>query len=187
LPVRCAFDGKVRLARKFSGYGNMVLVRHKNGLETVYGHLKSMSVNVNDTIKAGAVIGLGGRTGRATTDHLHFETRIFGDPFDSNKYIDFETFSLRSDYIYYRNKSISIDLDDLKDPKKPAPKVKPTPNANANTLAKVDPNATQHVIRQGDNLWSISKLYKTTVQNLCSLNNITTRTVLKIGSTLVVQ
>ena len=89
--VRSAFDGKVRLAKRFSGYGNLVLVRHNNGLETIYAHLKAIKVKVNDTIKAGDLIGLGGRTGRATCNHLHFETRLFGLPFDSNKYVDFET------------------------------------------------------------------------------------------------
>ncbi len=112
--VRCAFDGRVRLAKKFSGYGNLVLVRHSNGLETIYGHLKAIKVKVNDTIKAGDVIGLGGRTGRATCDHLHFETRLFGEPFDSNKYIDFEKFALRSDKIYYKNKRFEIDPENFK-------------------------------------------------------------------------
>jgi len=89
--VRCAFDGKVRLAKRYSGYGNLVLVRHHNGLETVYGHLSKMCVKQNQMVKAGDVLGLGGRTGRATTTHLHFETRIFGKSFDSAKYIDFES------------------------------------------------------------------------------------------------
>ena len=175
--VYCAFDGKVRLARSFSGYGKMVLVRHKNGLETIYGHLKAINVKVNDTIKAGDVIGLGGRTGRATTDHLHFETRIFGDPFDSNKYIDFETFTLRSDYIYYKNKKIAIDLDELKDSK--------TSSQNQNLAS--DSEGGKHVIRRGDNLSSIARMYNTTVKSLCAVNNITTQTVLRVGSILIIR
>jgi murein DD-endopeptidase MepM/ murein hydrolase activator NlpD len=175
--VYCAFDGKVRLARSFSGYGKMVLVRHKNGLETIYGHLKAINVQVNDTIKAGAVIGLGGRTGRATTDHLHFETRIFGDPFDSNKYIDFETFTLRGDYIYYKNKKIAIDLDELKDSK----------SSGQNQVLADSGNGDTHVVRRGDNLSSIARMYNTTVRSLCALNNITTQTVLRVGATLLVR
>jgi len=176
--VYCAFDGKVRLARPFSGYGNLVLVRHNNGLETIYGHLKSISVKVNDTIKAGDLIGLGGRTGRATCDHLHFETRLFGDPFDSNKYIDFETYSLRSQFLYYKNKKVTIDIDELKE-------TAPARISNA-TLADGG-DSTKHIVSKGDNLWSIAKMYNTTVKSICALNNITTKHILKIGATLYVK
>ena len=172
--VRCAFDGRVRLAKKFNGYGNLVLVRHNNGLETIYAHLKAIKVNVNDTIKAGDLIGLGGRTGRATCNHLHFETRLFGEPFDSNKYIDFASGSLKSDKIYYKNKQFVIDLADLKN--KPAPEV-------THTLASTG-SGTKHVIRKGDNLWTIAKRYNTTVKKLCAVNNITAQKTLKIGSVL---
>lgn len=184
--VYCAFDGKVRLAKAFSGYGKLVLVRHNNGLETVYSHLKAISVKVNDTIKAGDLIGLGGRTGRATTDHLHFETRIFGDPFDSNKYIDFETYTLRSQFLYYKDKKIAIDLDGLKETTPPAKQKQKQQKQPSQQLA-ADPNATKHVVRRGDNLWSIAKMYNTTVKTLCTLNNVTTSTVLNIGATLVVK
>lgn len=178
--IYCAFDGRVRLARVFSGYGNMVLVRHNNGLETIYGHLKTILVHVDDTLKAGDLIGLGGRTGRATTDHLHFETRLFGDPFNSNKYIDFETCSLRGDTLYYLNKKVSINLDDLIT--KPAP-----PNSLASKNKPGPDGSTIHVIAKGDNLWNIAKMYNTTVKNLCLINNITAQQILKIGAVLHVQ
>jgi hypothetical protein len=196
--VRCAFDGKVRLAQKFSGYGNLVLVRHKNGIETIYAHLKKISVKVNDTIQAGDLIGLGGRTGRATTEHLHFETRIFGDPFDSNKYIDFENFTLRSNYVYYKNKQISIDKENIKDDQiKPPARTLAAKSKNTNsnnTLAtttaspKTDNEGTiQHIIQRGDNLWTIAKEYNTTVRSICEINKITVNQILKIGTILFIQ
>lgn len=175
--VRNAFDGRVRLAKKFNGYGNLVLVRHNNGLETIYAHLKTIKVKVNDTIKAGDLIGLGGRTGRATCNHLHFETRLFGEPFDSNKYIDFASGELKSDKIYYKNKQFVIDLNDLK--------AKPAPQSNQ-MLASTG-NGTKHVIRKGDNLWTIAKKYNTTVKRLCTANKITAQKTLKIGSVLVIN
>jgi len=178
--IYCAFDGRVRLARIFSGYGNMVLVRHNNGLETIYGHLKTILVHVDDTLKAGDLIGLGGRTGRATTDHLHFETRLFGDPFDSNKYIDFETCSLRGDTLYYLNKRVSVKLEDLI--AKPAPT-----NLLAGNFKPGQEGSNVHVISKGDNLWTIAKMYNTTVRNLCLINNITAQQILKIGAILYVQ
>ena len=173
--VRCAFDGRVRLARKFNGYGNLVLVRHSNGLETIYAHLKAIKVKVNDTIKAGDLIGLGGRTGRATCNHLHFETRLFGEPFDSNKYIDYNTFALQSDKIYYKNKQFVTNLADLRD--KPAPE-------NKLLLASSGADASKHVIRKGDNLSSIARKYNTTVKKLCATNKITAQKTLKVGSVI---
>ncbi|BBE18440.1 peptidase, M23/M37 family [Aquipluma nitroreducens] len=173
--VRCAFDGRVRLAKVFRGYGNLVLVRHNNGLETIYAHLKAIKVKVNDTVKAGDLIGLGGRTGRATCNHLHFETRLFGEPFDSNKYIDYETFALRSDKVIYKNKQFVTDLKDLRD--KPAPE-------NKLLLASGRSGASKHVIRKGDNLWVIAKKYNTTVKKLCAVNKITASKTLKVGSVL---
>lgn len=172
--VRCAFDGRVRLAKSFRGYGNLVLVRHSNGLETIYAHLKAIKVKVNDTIKAGDLIGLGGRTGRATCNHLHFETRLFGEPFDSFKYIDANTFALKSDKIYYKNKQFEIDVKELRD--KPVPENK--------LLLASGGAGGKHVIRKGDNLWTIAKKYNTTVKKLCAANKITASKTLKVGSVI---
>ncbi len=172
--VRCAFDGRVRLAKSFRGYGNLVLVRHSNGLETIYGHLKAIKVKVNDTIKAGDLVGLGGRTGRASCNHLHFETRLFGEPFDAGKYIDYQTFTLKSDKIYYKNKQFVTDLKDIRD--KPAPENK--------LLLASGSGASKHVIRKGDNLWTIAKKYNTTVKKLCATNKITAQKTLKVGSVI---
>lgn len=174
--VHCAFDGRVRLAKKFSGYGNLVLVRHNNGLETIYGHLKAIKVKVNDSIKAGDLIGLGGHTGRATCDHLHFETRLFGQAFDSNKYIDYDTFTLKTDKIYYANKRFEVDKSNFK--KKPSA-------AEAEILAV---EATRkHVIRQGDTLSTIARKYHTSVNKICANNRITTKTTLKVGRVLKIS
>lgn len=77
--VRVAFSGKVRVVRtEPNGYGNYVVVRHDNGMETVYGHLSKFLVKPNQEVKAGDVIALGGNTGRSTGPHLHFETRYMG-------------------------------------------------------------------------------------------------------------
>ena len=95
--VYSAFDGVVRMAKRYSGYGNIVVIRHPNGLETVYSHLNKIKVKVNQEVKAGDLVGLGGRTGRATTTHLHFETRFLGQPFNPEKLLDFESYTLKTD------------------------------------------------------------------------------------------
>jgi len=95
--VYVAFDGVVRMAKRYGGYGNIVVVRHYNGLESVYSHLSKINVNVNQKVNAGDIIGLGGRTGRATTCHLHFELRFLGNPFNVEKLLDFDNFTLKTD------------------------------------------------------------------------------------------
>ena len=94
-PVPAAFDGKVRISDYVGGYGNLVVIRHANGLETFYGHLAERKVNSGDWVSAGDIIGLGGSTGRSTGPHLHFETRYHGAAFDPSWIIDFETGTLR--------------------------------------------------------------------------------------------
>jgi len=96
-PVYSSFDGVVRLAKRYGGYGKMVVVRHLNGIETVYAHLSKIKVKVNQKVKAGDIVGLGGRTGKATANHLHFETRFNGAAFDPMTMMDFATYDLKSD------------------------------------------------------------------------------------------
>ncbi|MBQ4280256.1 MAG: peptidoglycan DD-metalloendopeptidase family protein, partial [Rikenellaceae bacterium] len=95
-PICAAFDGKVRYAKfNTGGFGNLVIVRHKNGLETWYAHLSKLNVGHNDYVKAGQVIGFGGSTGRSRGPHLHFEMRYCDQTFDPEFIIDFETGNLR--------------------------------------------------------------------------------------------
>lgn len=93
--IRCAFDGVVRMSKSYSAYGNVVVVRHANGLETIYSHNLKNFVKSGDVLKAGQPIGLTGRTGRATTEHLHFETRINGQHFNPNIIFNLKDGTLR--------------------------------------------------------------------------------------------
>lgn len=178
--VRCAFDGKVRLARSFHGYGLLVLVRHNNGLETLYGHLSKLLVKENEFIEAGDVVGLGGRTGRATTDHLHYESRIYGVSFDSEKYLDFESAQLKYDTLYYINGRIEPCLEDF-----------PAPRSVSNIIAansqSPEEGAIAHEIRKGDTLSAIARKYNTSVHQICQVNNISPKKVLKIGDKLIIK
>lgn len=166
--VVSAFDGKVRIARVMSGYGKMLLVRHTNGLETVYAHLSKILVNINDSVKAGQPIGLGGRTGRATTSHLHFETRYLGEHFNPDRIIDFENFTLIKDTLLI-NKEFWHPL-----------KAKTIASAyDDNTIGK-----KYHIIRQGDTLSAIARKYKTSVKRICQLNGIKQTKILQLGKRL---
>ena len=94
--IRAAFSGKVRFAGKYSGYGNVIVIRHASGMETLYSHNASNSVKVGDWVNAGQVIGLVGRTGRASTEHLHFEIRINGRPYNPALIFEHSTHKLRA-------------------------------------------------------------------------------------------
>ncbi|MDQ3111754.1 MAG: peptidoglycan DD-metalloendopeptidase family protein [Bacteroidota bacterium] len=95
--VRCAFDGKVRIAQKSKTYGYVVVIRHNNGLETYYAHLSKLMVKPGDAIEAGMTLGLGGNTGHSYGSHLHFEMRFRGVAIDPNYLIDFKNQTLRTD------------------------------------------------------------------------------------------
>ncbi len=103
--IRAAFDGKVRISRyERRGYGHYLVIRHPNGLETVYGHLSKKLVGENDIVHAGDPIGLGGNTGRSTGSHLHFETRILGNAINPAFMFDFPKQTAVTDYyVYSRN------------------------------------------------------------------------------------
>ena len=69
------------------GYGNTVILDHGEGISTLYGHLATIRVQSGDTVPAGEVIGTIGRTGNATTNHLHFELRVDGEAVDPTPYL----------------------------------------------------------------------------------------------------
>lgn len=96
--IYAAWEGKTRVVKNDpKGYGNVVILRHPNGLETVYGHLSKQLVKTNQVVKAGEPIGLCGNTGRSFGSHLHFETRFCGIPIDPQKIFDFTNEDIRSD------------------------------------------------------------------------------------------
>lgn len=171
--VRSILDGQVRLAKRFSGYGYLVLVRHSNGLETIYSHLSKMNVVEKQWVKAGELVGLGGRTGRATTDHLHFEMRVFGETFDPGRLIDFENGKLLADTFYVNRSRMELTLADF-GTKKESP-----------LLASGD--ITHYFIRKGDTLSSIARKFGTSIKHLCTINSISPQKILKIGTKLIIQ
>lgn len=104
--VVAAFDGKVRVVNyEARGYGNYVIIRHPNGLETVYGHLNKQLVAEEQEVRAGEPIGLGGSTGRSTGPHLHFETRFMGYPINPCAIFDFPNHTTHTDEYTFSKKT----------------------------------------------------------------------------------
>ena len=104
--VVAAFDGRVRITKfERRGYGYYVVLRHDNGLETVYGHLSRFLVKPDQYVKAGQPIALGGNTGRSTGPHLHFETRFMGMALNPASIIDFENYVTHKDVYTFDKQS----------------------------------------------------------------------------------
>ena len=170
-PVFAAFDGVVRIQRyNRGGFGNYVMIRHYNGLETLYGHLSKALVKINQSVRAGEIIGYGGSTGRSSGPHLHFEVRLMGQAFDPARIIDFKTYQLKDTQIYVNHTWF--------------PYIK-----NGNPKNQVYPAYAKryHKIRSGDTLFGLSLKYGTSVSTICRINGIRRTTVLRIGRTLRVK
>jgi len=197
-PVSAAFDGKVRISDYVSGYGNLVVLRHANGLETFYGHLSRRDVEPGDWVSAGDIIGLGGSTGRSTGPHLHFETRYRGAAFDPAWLIDFETGTLRHRLLKIRswyfnpNQRYVQNIDDedeiFRTDEEDRILAEEQARKDAAALAAAEAAAAKyHTVRSGDTLSGIAKRYHTTVSALCRLNGISSTTILRIGRRLRVR
>lgn len=186
--VYAAFDGVVRMARYYAGYGNCVVVRHYNGLETLYGHLSKIKVRVNQVVNAGDLVGLGGRTGRASCNHLHFETRFRGQAFNPKQLIDFDNFQLLSDTLVITNRSFGRTRDYLPGYEADVEKAGTDYAATAKSgESKSKGSKKYHTIKSGDTLYALSRKYNTSVKQICALNGIKSTKVLKLGSKIRVR
>ena len=188
--VRSAFNGVVRVAEgssKTGGYGNLVIVRHDNGLETYYGHLSKILVKENEPVHAGEVIGLGGSTGRSTGPHLHFETRYMGKAFDPERVVDWENSCLRDPQlsIYKSYYNINSHYGRADKPVAQASSSSSQPKTTSSSSSGGSPQ--YYTIRKGDTLGKIAARYHTSVSKLCKLNKIKETTILQIGRKLRVR
>lgn len=105
--VKSVWKGVVRVVKyDANGYGKYIVIRHENGLETIYGHLSKHLVRTNDTVYAGKPIGLGGNTGRSTGSHLHFETRVVGCAINPEHIFCFETGKIRTQQFLFKNEKL---------------------------------------------------------------------------------
>ena len=197
-PVPATFDGKVRISEYVGGYGNLVVIRHANGLETFYGHLSERKVQSGDWVSAGDIIGLGGSTGRSTGPHLHFETRYKGAAFDPSWLIDFENGTLRHRLLKIRswyfnpNQRYVQNVDDEDEIFRTdeEDRIAAEEQAKKDAAARAAAEAAAmryHTIRTGDTLSGIAKKYHTTVRAICRLNGISEKTVLRVGRRLRVR
>jgi murein DD-endopeptidase MepM/ murein hydrolase activator NlpD len=167
--VAAAFDGKVRIAKKSKSYGNVIVIRHPNGLETYYAHLSRVDVEIGQEVYAGQVIGLGGNTGKSRGSHLHFEVRYMGQPINPSELISFDAHKLLSDTLTISSKTFNY----VAEAKKAALK-----NAKSKGKGRI------HVVKKGDTLSAIARKYGTTTKALCQKNGIKSTSKLRLGQKL---
>ena len=195
--IYAAFTGKIRIvAYNHKGWGKYILIRHNNGLETLYGHMSKQLVVEGQEVKAGEPIGLGGNTGKSTGSHLHFEARFLGHFIDPELMFDFEAKDIKGDYYLFSSVGRSRLLTSEESKKLPENEVLATiggPTFQADKEAegkrfqnerKAAIRASFHKVAKGENLSTIARKRGTTVARLCKLNNITTKTVLRVGQIL---
>ncbi len=157
-PVFAAFTGMVRFAKREGAFGNVIIIRHYNGLETVYAHLSKIKVKPGDRIEAGHLIGLGGSTGRSSGPHLHFEVRFKGQALNPSNFISFEDGRLQGDTLVVKKTRYGITAY-------PA-------------------NSGMYTIQKGDNWYEVARRYGLSVKQLCVLNGTEKRYYLRPGQQL---
>lgn len=164
--IRSSWEGQVRIVRYDPrGYGNFVVIRHPNGLETVYAHMSRVYVEENEHIAAGEIVGLGGNTGRSTGSHLHYEIRYLGNAINTELLIDYNNFSVKDTVYTIMKNSTFYHQQQLKEMQQ----------------------AKYITVKQGDNLSILARRYGTSVTALCRLNGIRETSIIRIGQRLRVR
>lgn len=189
--IRAAFSGKVRIKKyERAGYGKYLVIRHNNGLETIYGHMSDWLVEENQVVKAGQPIGLGGNTGRSTGSHLHFETRLCGVALNPALLFDFVNQDVTADYYMFRketfeHESVAINKNLLLEGGHSNELAKETDNNNGrNRNVREFSETKYHKVSVGETLTSIAKRRGTTVAQLCKLNHLTRDVKVRPGQIL---
>ena len=179
--IRAAFSGKIRIVKyEPKGYGKYVVIRHHNGLETIYGHMSKHLVVENQEVKAGDPIGLGGNTGRSTGSHLHFETRLCGVALNPALMFDFHNQDVTGDFYNFRRNRYAAESAQATRLRgvNGSSKSSVSGDDEDSDLAVTAPKASYakasryHKVKKGETLQSIARKCHTTVDALCRANRI---------------
>ena len=189
--IRSAFSGKVRMVKyERGGYGKYIVIRHSNGLETIYGHLSKQVVEENQVVRAGEVIGLGGNTGRSTGSHLHFETRLCGVALNPAILFDFRAQDVVADSYLFRKNTYMAESSEANRLRGKIGNGSYTREevqgemAYGSETGQVAEEKQYHKVAKGETLSAIAKKRGVSVSSLCKLNRISKRTRLRPGQIL---
>ena len=190
--IRAAFSGKVRIVRyEAGGYGKYIVIRHNNGLETIYGRLSKQLVEENQEVRSGEVIGLGGNTGRSTGSHLHFETRLCGVALNPALMFDFRAQDVTGDYYAFNKETYdneSTNATRLRGKQDSSTYASTNSSddyaTNKRTTSGLTDQISYHKVKKGETLDRIAKKRGVTVEKICKLNHITKTMRLRPGQIL---
>ena len=190
--IRAAFSGRVRVVNyEARGYGKYVVIRHHNGLETIYGHLSKHLVIPDQDIRAGEPIGLGGNTGRSTGSHLHFETRLCGVALNPALMFDFRNQDVVGDFYTFKRSTYtheSAQATRLRGVGGSAPVNDDdqlyTQESKRSAAVANAASTRFHKVQRGETLSSIARKRNTTIDAICKLNRITKNSKLRPGQIL---
>ena len=190
--IRAAFSGKVRIVRyEAGGYGKYIVIRHNNGLETIYGHLSKQLVEENQEVRSGEVIGLGGNTGRSTGSHLHFETRLCGVALNPALMFDFRAQDVTGDHYAFNKETYdneSTNATRLRGKQDSSTYASTNSSddyaTNKRTTSGLTDQISYHKVKKGETLERIAKKRGVTVEQICKLNHITKTMRLRPGQIL---
>ena len=190
--IRAAFSGKVRIVRyEAGGYGKYVVIRHGNGLETIYGHLSKQLVAEDQEVRAGEPIGLGGNTGRSTGSHLHFETRLCGVALNPALMFDFRNQDVTGDYFVFNRASYERESEEATRERGMVGNGGYTAEqvSGARSNSEFGEGSSQmeklyHKVSAGETIASIARRRGVTVEQICRLNHLTPTTKVRPGMIL---
>lgn len=182
--VVAILDGVVRIAKYSNGFGNVVVVRHYNGLESTYAHLSYINAKANDSIKKGEYLGKGGNTGNSRGSHLHLELSYKGHPIHPEYLFDFsDNNTIREQHIWVTQKWTHARFHNSK---RISP-IKVIKSEDEAALLSLTQQPTFYVVKKGDTLYGISRRNHMSLTRLCKTNAINQSTTLKIGQKLVLE
>ncbi|GAA3608079.1 M23 family metallopeptidase [Flavivirga amylovorans] len=181
--VASMFDGIVRLARYTRGHGRTVIVRHYNGLETVYAHLSKYAVKANDSIKQGQLLGYGGTSGNARGSHLHLVVNYKGISINPEYLFDFsEQNMVHSKNIWVTKNWVQPGLHSSKRQTKLT-----VLHTKEEAIASLETRKKVYIVKRGDTLSGISSKSNVSVTSICKSNHIRKTTPIKIGQKLILE
>lgn len=182
--IKSAFDGRVRIvAYDRNGYGNYVVIRHDNGLETIYGHLSRHLVKTDQLVRSGQPIGLGGNTGMSTGSHLHFETRLLGEAIDPALLFDFENQDVTGDFYVFRRSGKSSRTPILAE-NTASQETTATPQTSEPAKQSQRSGGHYYKVKKGETLYSISRKLNVPLQKLRSANHLSEKSRIRPGQIL---
>lgn len=214
--VYAMLDGKVRYVRSHAGHGKTVVIRHKNGLETIYAHLSKQLVEENQIVKKGEVIGKGGTTGNARGSHLHLEVRYEGVTINPEYFFDFEKgqeIMARESWVTnevtdprrfssFKKASLSVERElkqeepvvlevevpvEAQKTQESEPVTTALPSGElASTALETEPGGP-YTIRYGDTLYSLARKHHTTVEEICRVNGIRDSFKIQVGQEILLD